>query len=228
MQNMSDPYQVLGIGRGASEEEIKKAYRTLSRKYHPDANINNPNKEQAEEKFKEIQQAYNQIMKERDQRYNDNSYNGSFGGFGGFGDYAGHGYGSRQHDMSDDDRYFQAAANYIRSRHYHEALNVLSNVSTKNALWHYYSAIANSGLGNQIMALDHARTAVNLEPNNMEYRQLLNSLQNGNNWYAGRQSSYGYDTFGSDGYCLKLCMLNIFCNLCCGSGGFCCGGPYRL
>ena len=60
---MRDPYQVLGVSQDASEEEIKKAYRKLSRMYHPDANINNPNKAQAEEKFKEIQQAYQQIMK---------------------------------------------------------------------------------------------------------------------------------------------------------------------
>ena len=59
---MRDPYQVLGVSRDASDEEIKKAYRALSRKYHPDANVNNPNKEQAEEKFKEIQQAYQRIM----------------------------------------------------------------------------------------------------------------------------------------------------------------------
>mgnify|MGYP000332069770 CR=1 FL=1 len=51
----------------ASDEEIKKAYRSLSRKYHPDANVNNPNKAQAEEKFKEVQQAYDQIMKEKQQ-----------------------------------------------------------------------------------------------------------------------------------------------------------------
>ena len=62
---MMNPYQVLGISPGASDDEIKKAYRALSRKYHPDANINNPNKAQAEEKFKEVQQAYDQIMKEK-------------------------------------------------------------------------------------------------------------------------------------------------------------------
>lgn len=50
-----DPYQVLGLTRSASDEEIKKAYRKLSRKYHPDANVNNPNKDQAEEQFKRIQ-----------------------------------------------------------------------------------------------------------------------------------------------------------------------------
>ena len=58
---MQDPYKVLGVARDADMDEIKKAYRTLSRKYHPDANINNPDKEQAEEMFKLVQQAYDQI-----------------------------------------------------------------------------------------------------------------------------------------------------------------------
>ena len=57
---MSDPYQILGVDRSTSDEEIKKAYRKLSRQYHPDANINNPHKDEAEAKFKEVQQAYQQ------------------------------------------------------------------------------------------------------------------------------------------------------------------------
>ena len=91
---MRDPYQVLGVSRDASDEEIKKAYRALSRKYHPDANVNNPNKEQAEEKFKEIQQAYQRIMDERQRgtsSYGSSSSSGSSGGgyqdFGGLGDF---------------------------------------------------------------------------------------------------------------------------------------------
>mgnify|MGYP003182791019 CR=1 FL=1 len=60
-----DPYKVLGIAPGATDEEIKRAYRNLSRKYHPDANVNNPDRAQAEEKFKEVQMAYDQIMKKK-------------------------------------------------------------------------------------------------------------------------------------------------------------------
>lgn len=60
-----DPYKVLGVSYNASDDEIKKAYRGLSRKYHPDANVGNPNQKEYEEKFKEVQQAYNMIMDQR-------------------------------------------------------------------------------------------------------------------------------------------------------------------
>ncbi len=77
---MTDPYEVLGVSRDASTEEIKKAYRKLSRKYHPDANINNPNKAEAEEKFKQVQQAYKQIMEEKENgtsSYQQSGYGGN-------------------------------------------------------------------------------------------------------------------------------------------------------
>lgn len=73
---MRNPYEVLGVSPQATDEEIKKAYRKLSRIYHPDANINSPNKAQAEEKFKEVQQAYDQIMKEKQQGYSYRNYGG--------------------------------------------------------------------------------------------------------------------------------------------------------
>ena len=77
---MTDPYEVLGVSRGASDDEIKKAYRKLSRTYHPDANINNPNKAEAEEKFKQVQQAYKQIMDEREHGTSYQSGGSSYGG----------------------------------------------------------------------------------------------------------------------------------------------------
>ena len=77
---MSDPYEILGVQRGASEEEIKKAYKRLSRKYHPDANLDNP--KAAEEKFKELQQAYQQVMKEKTTGYSQSSYGGQGNPYG--------------------------------------------------------------------------------------------------------------------------------------------------
>ena len=82
---MNDPYKVLGVSRDAADEEIKKAYRTLSRKYHPDANINNPMRDEAETRFKEVQQAYQQIMDER-----EHGYTGGTGGYGNTGSYGGY------------------------------------------------------------------------------------------------------------------------------------------
>ena len=202
-----DPYQVLGVTRGASDEEIKKAYRNLSRKYHPDANINNPNKAAAEEKFKQVQQAYDQIMKEKEM--------GSFGDFG-FG-----GYQSRQSSGSSEyENHMRAAANYIQSRHFREALNVLNSMAGRNAMWYYYSAIANNGVGNNVMALDHAKQAAAMEPNNFQYRQLVQQLEGGGMWYRDMQGPfYEYSSGGSD-FCMKLCIANMICNCCCG-GGIC-------
>ena len=226
-----DPYKVLGVSRDASDDEIKKAYRAMSRKYHPDANINNPNKDQAEAKFKEVQQAYQQIMKEKEygQSYGGGSYgNGSygdnpFGGFGGFGGYGRYG-GQQDTNRSESDIHMQAAANYIQSGHYQEALNVLGGISNRNALWYFYSASANSGAGNNVIALEHAERAAELDPDNMQYKMLLQKLQGGGGGYESQQSAYGYPTMGGNSFCLKLCIANIVCNLCCGGSGMCCGG----
>ena len=216
-----DPYQVLGVSRGASDEEIKKAYRSLSRKYHPDANINNPNKAAAEEKFKQVQQAYDQIMKEKEMGA---SYGGSgYGSYGGFGDFGFGGYQQRQSTGgSEYENHLRAAANYIQSRHFKEALNVLNAMQSRNAQWYYYSAIANNGIGNNVMALDHAKKAVSMEPNNMQYRQLLQQLEGGGMWYRDMQGPFYQQSSGGSDFCLKLCIANLICNCCCGGNIFCC------
>ena len=239
---MPDPYSVLGVDRNASDDELKKAYRSLSRKYHPDANINNPHKDEAEAKFKEVQQAYQQIMDERERGYTSggggsssgsgSGYGGSFyGGYGpfcGFGSFDGYG-GYGQSGESDSrrettDPHLKAAANYIRSGHYREALNVLDGIRERNALWYFYSASANSGLGNNVTALEHAREAVRLEPENIQYRMLLERMESGGSWYQQRQTMYGYPGSFDSSCCVKLCVANLLCNLCCGGGGLCCGG----
>jgi len=227
---MSDPYKVLGIDRSASDDDVKKAYRKLSRKYHPDANVNNPNKDKAEEMFKLVQQAYKQIMKERSGDYSSSGgrYGGSYSGFGGFDDFGGFGSFNRQNANSTDDEeslHFKACANYIQSRQFRQALNLLSNMPNKNAMWYYYSAIANNGVGNNVVALEHAKMAVNMDPHNTNYKELLQMLQSGGTWYTNMSGSYGYP-FGGSSDCTRMCLTLVLCNACCGGGGLCCGPTY--
>ena len=216
---MRDPYQVLGVTVNASDDEIKKAYRALSRKYHPDANINNPNKEAAEEKFKEVQQAYDQIMKEKQS-------GGSYGGAYGSGYNYGYGNGGYRYNYNGNSSYssagaesnqMRAAANYIANRYYKEALNVLEGISfsERGARWYYYSALANQGLGNNIMAKQYAQKAVEMEPSNFEYRQFLQHLEYGGTWYTNMGSSYERPYASSGSWCLSMLLLNLFCNCCC-------------
>ncbi len=227
---MSDPYQVLGVPRGATEEEIKKAYRALSRKYHPDANVNNPNKAQAEEKFKEIQGAYQQVMKERTGGYAGTAGSGQgeqdpfgFGGFG-FGPFGGFygSYGQRRSTGYEEQLHLRAAGNYIRNGYYREARTTLDQMDSgeRNARWFYYSAVTHSSLGNNVAALEHARRAVALEPGNSDYRELQQVLENG--WYRQRQAGYGYPTMNGGNMCMKLCLANMICNMCCCGRGFFC------
>lgn len=231
---MTDPYQVLGVSRDASTEEIKKAYRTLSRKYHPDANINNPNKAEAEEKFKQVQQAYKQIMEEKENGTSSYSSQGSYGGSygsGGYGGSYGNGgyggnYGGYNYGSSTEDAELRAAANYLNNMRYQEAMRVLNNISRHNAQWYYLHAIANAGLGNNISAVQDAKTAVNMEPDNMQYRQLLSQLQGGGQWYTDMGQGYGYERAGGDmgKWCCECLAINAMCNCCCygGRGFYCC------
>lgn len=238
---MGNPYNVLGISPSATDEEVKKAYRALSRKYHPDANVNNPNAACAEEKFKEVQQAYQQIMQEREQGYRTgdgvygsgggayDSWGGSYSSWGGAGSFWGGSYSSRgSAGGSDSDIHLAAAANYLKNGCYREAVTVLDSISEHTAQWHYFYAIASQGLQETITALEHARQAAAMEPSNYEYQALLQQLETGGMWYQTRQNPYQTVSFGGNSFCLKLCLANLFCNLCCGGGGLCCGGgiPY--
>lgn len=235
---MRNPYQILGVSETASMDEVKKAYRKLSRIYHPDANVNNPNKDQAEAKFKEIQAAYQQIVDEKEhggsrtsygpgssygqggyQQSSQGSYQQSYGGFedffGGFG-FGGYGGQYQNRQQTQESTLMQAAGNYLRNGYYREALNVLGNVpeAERNAKWYYYSAQANAGTGNNITAQEHAGRAVQLEPDNYVYQNLLRSLQSGETWYTQRGSSYGRTTGGMDNCCC-CCLEAMFYQLIC-------------
>lgn len=231
---MRNPYQILGVPETAGMDEIKKAYRKLSRIYHPDANINNPEKDKAEAKFKEIQAAYQQIVDEKENggrssyssygqsgSYGQNGYGDSqqqtyssfeefFGSFGNFGGY------TKNRQQSQDSTLMQAAANYLRNGYYKEALNVLNSVplAERNAKWYYYSAQANAGTGNNITAQEHARMAVQLEPDNYVYQELVRRLQSGENWYTERGSSYGRSSGGMSNCCCCCLEFMVYQWLC--------------
>ncbi|MFI3207601.1 MAG: DnaJ domain-containing protein [Eubacteriales bacterium] len=198
-----NPYEVLGLSANASKDEVKKAYRELSRKYHPDANINNPLADVAEEKFKEVQEAYDMIMNNKTQS--------------GYGN-QGYGSGSYYSSGSNQDHRMQAAYNYINARRYKEALHVLSEIDDHDAQWYYASAFANAGLGNNVLAKEHAAQAVNLEPNNVQYRQLLNRLQSGGGAYQNSPFGTGFGgTYSSGTACGPSWGKTV-----CGTGNICC------
>lgn len=239
-----NPYEVLGVSYNATDDEIKKAYKKLSRKYHPDANVGNPNQKAYEEKFKEVQQAYQIIMDQRQGKAQEAQYGGSyggqyggagnpwgFGGFGGFGGFSGFGEytGGQQSQASPeskDDQYLRSALNYIQNGYYREGLNVLEQVKDRKGLWYYYSAFANYHIGNNAVALEHAKIACSFEPNNYYYANLLNQLQGGENRYQQRSASYGGNpTMRRGNYAGQICGTILCFNLCCGGGAYMGGLP---
>ena len=180
-----------------------------------------------------------QIMKEKERGASGYTGTGSggygdtgsgYGGFGGFGPFGGF-YGqytnqNQQTTETEEDIHLRAAANYLNSGHYKEALNVLSGIKDRSARWYYYSSIANSGMGNNVLALEHAKEALRLEPSNYQYQSLVSRLENGGSWYRTQQTMYGGTPTINNDFCVKLCIANLMCNLCCGGGGFFCGSPY--
>ena len=127
----------------------------------------------------------------------------------------------------EEDGHLRAAGNYVRNGYYKEARNVLDSMSEKNARWYYYSALAHGGLGNTVAAREHAKRASVMEPGNADYRNLAYRFENGGTQYRQRQYTYGSPYAGSGNLCLRLCIWNLICNVCC-NGWMCCGGsPYR-
>lgn len=206
-----NPYQVLGVAPSASDDEVKKAYRKLSRLYHPDANINNPNKAAAEEKFKQVQQAYDEIMKQRQQGY---SYDG-FSGGGFTGGYSNQNTNSNNYGSGEDSLKYQAAANYINNRCYREAINVLNSIDNRTAQWYYFSAVANVSIGNNVTAKEHIATACAMDPNNEDYRRLEKQLAFDGDWYVNRGRSYRKPFMGIGGTCLTFFIIRMVMLFCC-------------
>lgn len=205
---MRDPYEVLGVSHGASDEEVKRAYRTLAKKYHPDLN---PGDKEAERRMKEINDAYDRIKSGQTGDTGGGAY-GQPGGFG-YGPFGGF-YGGFQQQERQEPNEIRAARSYINAGHYQEALHVLSTVQTREADWYYLSALANAGLGNRVAALQHAQRAAQMDPEDPEYQQLLWQLQNGGRAYQQYGRGFGMDMGGVGRICMGLCMARLLCAFC--------------
>ena len=143
-----------------------------------------------------------------------------FGGFGGFGGYGYNrqrtgGAGSRR---GYDNPELQAACDYIDTGRYQEALNLLNRIPGHDAAWHFLFARANIGLGNRIAALNSARQAVQMEPDNGEYQQLLEQLEYGAQGYQRAGGARDFQSLLCSNPCLTCCLANALCNC---LGNFC-------
>ena len=199
-----NPYEVLGVSRNASIDEIKRAYKELSRKYHPDSYVGNPLSSLAEEKFKQVQEAYDAIMKEKngDFNYTDNYNNSGY-------------YNGESGEMAE-------VYNLLGRRAYSQALSLLDSMPNRNAKWYYYSAIAQVGLGNNLRGMEYARMAVSMEPNNIEYQNLVNRLSFQGNRYGEVRNVYRGGRSGFDDasdLCCKLWLADSLCE--CMGGDLC-------
>lgn len=207
---MNDPYQTLGVAETASDEEIKKAYRVLARKYHPDNYHDNPLADLAQEKMKEINAAYEEINRRR-------SAGGSGHGGGQAAGYGG-GYGSYQqtYRQQSGSSVLQQVRIAIQTGNLTRAEALLANYTDHNAEWNFLRGAVCYRRGWMDEAKRYYETACQMDPGNPEYRQALEFMK------TGTQRSYrpGGGQFGTDlcggNLCLPLCCLYSLC-----PGGYC-------
>lgn len=198
---IQNPYEVLGLAYGATDAEVTKAYRKLVKKYHPDLH---PGDEEAAKKMREINEAYDQIK------------NGTVNQNNGYSESQNTSYSNSNGQTN----LYQVASHFIQTGMYREALRVLSEIQDKTAEWYYLSSIANYYTGNRITALNHAKIAVQMEPNNYRYQELLQQLQGGGNIYREQSRAYGRP-FNMDNICFWWCLADTICNCCCGPRFIC-------
>jgi molecular chaperone DnaJ len=104
---------------------------------------------------------------------------------------------------------------------FQEALNVLSNCTNRDGRWYYLSALANDGLGNQVMALEHIRRAVSMEPDNQLYLEALRQIQDGGGAYRQQAAGFGGVRMGKAS-CIPLCLCYMVQCFCCRGRFFWC------
>ncbi len=202
---MKDPYSVLGVSPDASDAEVKKAYRELARKYHPDNYQNNPLADLAEEKMKEINEAYETIQKER--TGGGGGYRASSGGAG--GGYRQQTYTSYSSSASSNPTYVRVRG-LINSGDLGAAERLLAEVPNREAEWYFLTGSIAYRKGWLDEAMQNYSRAVQMEPGNQEYRQALGLLQ--------QRSSYRPYATGGGMDAMDCCTTMMCLNCLCGGG----------
>ena len=198
---MRDPYQVLGVPSTATDEEVKKAYRDLARKYHPDNYHDNPLADLAQERMKEINEAYEAVQSQR-KAARAGGYSGGYGGYQA---------GYQSGYQSGGSRY-QRVRMAISSGDLNLAEELLNAQTNHDAEWNFLKGAICYRRGWLDEARRYYQNAVNMDPDNQEYQRALDIAE-------GRSTAYrpeGYDnvTTGTcgNGDCLRLCGATLCCN----------------
>lgn len=194
---MQNPYEILGIKEGVSKDEIKKAYREMAKKYHPDQYGNNPLKDLAEDKMRELNEAYEYLMKNTSES-SHKSY-------------------SSESQNSNNYNNYSSASNYnsvrmdIQRGNFRGAEDSLNSMSTKDAEWNFLMGVVHMKKGWHDSSYNFLTTACNMSPANREYREALNRLDNRNNSYRQNYNNRSAGNNDMCDMCLKLWCLDSFC-----------------
>jgi molecular chaperone DnaJ len=198
---MNDPYSVLGVSPSATDEEIKKAYRELARKYHPDNYHDNPLSDLAQEKMKEINEAYDAVTKNR----------AGGAGHSGSGAYSGSYSGGYASSSGGSPEYARVRA-AINNGDLGLAEQLLEAASARNAEWNFLMGSVCYRKGWLDDALNYYQTAVSMDPSNAEYRQALNYMNRGGQAYR----PYGYSAPATGGCsACDICTAMLCADMCC-------------
>jgi len=204
-----NPYKVLGVSEDATQEEIRAAYLALVKKYHPDKYTDNPLKELANEKLKEINEAYEMLTKKKSTVSpgggRDSSYGGGYGGYTGSG-------GAYSGPSAAE---FARARSYINQNNLDAARQVLDSIPVRNAEWYYLYGIVYLRQGWHDKAIEFLTIAYEQEPGNAEYRNAYAAVNNTGSPYGygrpGGTSPYDDGCGGCD-LCSSLLCMNCCCN----------------
>ena len=207
---MTDPYEVLNISSSASDEEVKKAYRDLARKYHPDNYHDNPLADLAQEKMKEINAAYHAIQQERGTRPAGSS-GSAYQSYGGY----------QYQQRTAGSPAFQQVRMAINRNDLGMAEQLLDRMDDHDGEWNFLKGTICYRRGWVDEARRYYQTACQLDPGSAEYRQALNFVENNQAGYRPE----GYETFtsgcGGDNICGRVLCTYAMCNLCtCGGMRF--------